>query len=68
MSIFEEFGVLLIKNRPDYVTAQEYYQNLSQRVWVNFINSESKANSYRILEDGNKRYSDVFFLKKLSNN
>jgi len=46
-------------NDPDYVTAQEYYQTLSQRVWVNFINSESKANSYRILDDGNKKYSDI---------
>lgn len=44
---------------PDYVTAQEYYQTLSQRVWVNFINSESKANSFRILDDGNKKYSDI---------
>lgn len=44
---------------PDYVTAQEYYQTLSQRVWVNFINSESKANSYRILDDGNKKYGDI---------
>ncbi len=43
----------------NYISAQEHYQTLSQRVWVNFIPNESKIDAWRTLQDGNMRYSEV---------
>ena len=55
---YDQSGIQCNFYRENYITAQEHYQTLSNRVWVNFIAHESR-DPYRILLDGNMNYVSV---------